>query len=91
MSGCSHETVVTDDAGTHCADCGVPGEFVSIDDIRLTLRELAARLKIIEAIYIKGPAPELHDATMARHRAEWPSLWTAIDALLATTTEGEPR
>lgn len=34
------------------------------------------------AVRIKGPAPHLHDKTMARHRKEWPTLWRAIDDLL---------
>lgn len=35
------------------------------------------------AIENEGPHPEVHREVMARHRAEWPTLWTAIDALLA--------
>jgi len=36
-----------------------------------------------KAIEDKGPYPKLHNKVMRRHRAEWPALWRAIDALLA--------
>lgn len=35
------------------------------------------------AIEDRGQRPDVHDAIMRRHRAEWPTLWAAIDALLA--------
>lgn len=35
------------------------------------------------AIHDPGPARLAHRATLARHRAEWPTLWRAIDHLLA--------
>lgn len=38
-----------------------------------------------QAILDKGPAPLRHDQIMAKHRAEWPTLWAAIDDLLAPT------
>jgi len=39
--------------------------------------------KLRKAIEDKGPCPEFHREIMRRHRAEWPALWRAIDALLA--------
>jgi len=36
-----------------------------------------------KAIEDAGPYPESHWRIMRRHRAEWPALWRAIDALLA--------
>lgn len=35
------------------------------------------------AILDEGRSPALHRQTMARHRREWPTLWVALDALLA--------
>ena len=35
------------------------------------------------AIEDRGRDPEYYAATMRRHRAEWPALWAALDALLA--------
>jgi hypothetical protein len=42
-------------------------------------RELVAA--VARAIRDEGPQPEHHRATMVRHRAEWPALWAALDAL----------
>ncbi len=36
---------------------------------------------VIAAIDKKGPHPGYHDALTAQHRAEWPTLWQAIDNL----------
>lgn len=36
------------------------------------------------AVEDEGPRPDLHREVMARHRAEWPTLWTAIDRLLGS-------
>lgn len=36
-----------------------------------------------QAIENPGPFPEHHRRTMARQRADWPTLWKALDALLA--------
>ena len=33
------------------------------------------------AITDAGPQPMVHAETMAKHRAEWPTLWAAIDAV----------
>lgn len=35
------------------------------------------------AIRDEGPRPKWHRAMMERHRREWPTLWAALDALLA--------
>lgn len=32
--------------------------------------------------------PDYHDEIEKEHRREWPSLWKAIDALLAATPQG---
>lgn len=34
-----------------------------------------------------GPRPEVHRDVLERHRAEWPTLWRAIDALVAPETD----
>lgn len=39
--------------------------------------------QVREAITNEGPAPKVHHQIMARHRAEWPTLWAAIDRLLS--------
>lgn len=39
--------------------------------------------QIREAIRNEGPNPGAHREVMGRHRREWPTLWHAIDALLA--------
>lgn len=36
-----------------------------------------------EAIRNEGSHPAWHRGIMERHRREWPTLWKAIDALLA--------
>lgn len=36
---------------------------------------------IIRAIDESGPNPAYHRKVMARHRAEWPTLWAALDQL----------
>jgi len=36
-----------------------------------------------KAIEDKGPYPEFHNKVVRLHRAQWPALWRAIDALLA--------
>lgn len=38
--------------------------------------------EVVRAIEIEGPGPDLHQSIMARHREEWPTLWTALDSLL---------
>jgi hypothetical protein len=49
------------------------------------LREAAKRVE--RAVKVKGPAPGQHEATMARHRKEWPTLWKALDDLLRSLEE----
>jgi hypothetical protein len=39
--------------------------------------------QIVAAINNPGPIPSMHRRVMARHRKEFPTLWSAIDALLA--------
>lgn len=36
---------------------------------------------IRRAILVEGPVPEHHRQIMARHREEWPALWTWLDRL----------
>lgn len=38
---------------------------------------------IVDAVVIEGPQPALHRRTLRRHRRQWPTLWKAIDALVA--------
>lgn len=47
-----------------------------------TIRVNHAIERLRLAIEDEGPRPDLHRATLARHRAEWPTLWRAIDNLL---------
>lgn len=42
---------------------------------------------IVAAIEDEGDFPNFHRETMARHRAEWPTLWAAIAALRAAIEE----
>ena len=39
-----------------------------------------------EAVENEGTHPEYHRAVMAKHRREWPVLWSAIDAILSGET-----
>jgi hypothetical protein len=41
---------------------------------------------IVSAILDPGPHPLHHDEVVARHRAEWPVLWTHLDALVSNLT-----
>lgn len=48
------------------------------------LAELNEALDQLEvAILDEGPAPRFHREVMARQRAEWPTLWAAIDRVRA--------
>lgn len=38
---------------------------------------------LIRAVGDEGPEPSLHRATMDRHRREWPTLWAALDRVVA--------
>lgn len=40
-----------------------------------------AALEVLWAIDNPGPRPDYHRAVMERHRAEWPTLWRALDNL----------
>lgn len=40
---------------------------------------LAALQRLEDAIVNEGPHPEYHHQVLDRHRAEWPTLWAAID------------
>lgn len=42
----------------------------------------AAAHEIKRAVVVPGPVPQHHRSILARHRAEWPTLWDAIDHLL---------
>lgn len=46
-----------------------------------TVEEALTMLR--RAIEDEGPVPSYHRRIMRRHRDEWPTLWRAIDALLA--------
>lgn len=39
---------------------------------------------VIMAVTFEGRNPAYHQEVVARHRKEWPVLWSAIDALIAT-------
>ena len=38
--------------------------------------------RLREAIHDKGPHPDYHDSILARHRAEWPTLWAVLDEMV---------
>ena len=38
---------------------------------------------LVRAVLDEGPKPAAHRQIMARHRREWPTLWRAIDAIIA--------
>lgn len=42
----------------------------------------AGILALSEALSGEGPRPDVHREIMARHRAEWPTLWAAIDKIM---------
>ena len=39
--------------------------------------------KLIKAINVEGPVPQYHRHVMRKHRSEWSTLWSAIDAIVA--------
>lgn len=43
------------------------------------LRDAVAQ--VMRAIRVEGRSPTWHRRVMARHRAEWPTLWRALDRL----------
>lgn len=42
----------------------------------------AAVAAVRHAVDDAGPRPDVHQKIMARHRAEWPTLWDAVDWLI---------
>jgi hypothetical protein len=46
-------------------------------------RVLAAASRVERAIRDEGRSPGYHLAVMEKHRGEWPTLWHALDELLA--------
>ena len=40
-----------------------------------------AALAVLHAIANPGPHPDYHRQVMELHRAEWPTLWRALDDL----------
>jgi hypothetical protein len=44
---------------------------------------LKAIEKMILAIQVEGPVPQYHRHVMRKHRSEWPTLWRAIDEIVA--------
>lgn len=40
-------------------------------------------MQLLKAVEDKGPASARHDHIMTLHRREWPTLWDAIDRVLA--------
>ena len=50
------------------------------DTERLTRLEAAVD-DVLRAIAVEGIAPQYHRNVMRTHRAEWPTLWKALDNL----------
>lgn len=46
---------------------------------------------VLRAIDDAGPQPKYHADVMRRHRAEWPTLWRAIDEFRASTPKPRTR
>lgn len=58
------------------------------DALRGHIDRLAA---VRRAIWDAGPFPSYHREVMERHRREWPTLWKALDELLAPTGARTPQ
>ena len=39
--------------------------------------------EIVNAIIVEGPRPDYHRSLLKRHRSQWPTLWAALDKLIA--------
>ncbi len=53
-----------------------------IEDQQAEIRRLRSAIgTVIAAIDNKGPHPGYHSLIAAQHRAEWPTLWKALDNL----------
>jgi hypothetical protein len=50
--------------------------------------EEAAVRAVVQAITNEGRVPGYHRQVMQRHRSEWPTLWRALDQLVAATSQG---
>ena len=49
----------------------------------MTDNELRAIVyEVVRAITVEGKHPPTHRRIMAKHRAEWPTLWRALDRLV---------
>lgn len=59
-----------------------------MDEAAETIDALAAEAVAVAVAVVRhavdnpGPRPDVHREIMARHRAEWPTLWDAIDWLI---------
>lgn len=51
-------------------------------------RNLAA-IRLRNALCCVGPQPEHSAEVQARHRKDWPTLWLALDDLMAATFPGQ--
>lgn len=49
-----------------------------------------AALELRRAVVLPGPQPQWHRSVIARHRAEWPKLWAAIDSIIASLEQPAP-
>lgn len=77
-----------DSPPAYCIECSAAAQqWVAWPCTATTERNRMATDRAVEAIRRAvndpGPQPEHHRKVMERHRAEWPTLWRAIDALLA--------
>jgi hypothetical protein len=43
--------------------------------------------QLAKAVKDEGRVPAYHRAVLKKHRAEWPVLWTAIDAIIKEMEE----
>lgn len=52
-------------------------------------RLTALCLRLVDAVKDEGRVPEYHRAVIKKHRAEWPTLWRAVDPIIKEMTKDE--
>lgn len=62
--------------------CQPPPVVLMPPDIPVPSELHAACIELAGAVLDVGPNPNHHQAVMARHRQEWPTLWRAIDGII---------
>lgn len=52
----------------------------AVDQVKRVAEEA---LRVRKAIVDEGPVPRVHRRIMRRHREQWPTLWKALDDMVA--------